>query len=261
MKKYNIKEIKELPFEEIISLINANEIAEPVKITLPLDVALSEKQFDIAGNFLGVIDASDANTYVDIKFNKFDSEVVRFTKGISFIRPFNRIFFSNAVQAGKNIQLLISAYAPELFQFIDNRSEVIQTTELTNISTYTEDTKKNTRVLNGDTGTQIIKAAELTAAGDAIIHTVTALKTFYLTSLLLEVCTSNIAVTVLIKVRDASDVDQYNLAKIMVAQTSTENNIPLSFPHPIKIPAGYDVVLTINNTAQLAAGKIFGFEE
>ncbi len=263
MSKLKIKDLKELSFEDVIRLINANEIAEPVKITLPLDNALNEKQFDIEGNFIGVIDATDANVAISVKFNKWDSEAIVFTRGLSFIRPFGKLFFTSTAQAGKSISLLISAYAPELFQIIDNRSEAIQTAELTNISNNTGATKNNTRSLNGDTGTQVNKSVDgLALAATTIVHTVTTGKTFYLTSLCLFSDHGGNYGKAILKVRDGSDVDLYELAQVdSIAVQYDRFGIPRSFPTPIKIPAGYDIVVTNTVVVYNTNAQINGWEE
>jgi hypothetical protein len=129
----SIKDIKRLSQEEVLKLVEAGDIAEPVILSIPLDNALTEKLYEITGNFIGIVEATDVNTNVKIRFNRVNTEQVTFTKGLSFIRPFKRIFLTCDAQAGKSINILISSFAPEIFQIIDNRSESQQASYLQEI--------------------------------------------------------------------------------------------------------------------------------
>ncbi|MFH0772545.1 MAG: hypothetical protein V1933_08005 [Candidatus Omnitrophota bacterium] len=222
--------------------------SEPQKLIIPLDNALVEKQLDLEGNFIGVIEATDVSSYLDIKFNTTDTEIVRFTKGLSFIRPFRKLFLTCAAQAGKSIELLISAYSPQDFQLIDHRAEALQTTELTAIKNYV-------RSLNGDTGTQVNKSLAQNVIGPGIIHTVTAGKTFYLTSL----TTVGQGVSTIVRVRDAADVTLYELARFY--QGGAFPPACRDFPTPIKILSGYDIVLVNDSPGPTGYACINGWEE
>ncbi|MDD3906536.1 MAG: hypothetical protein PHS46_08470 [Candidatus Omnitrophica bacterium] len=122
LAQQNIKDIKNLPFEEVIRMITAGDIAEPVSFELPLDTVTDNWQFPVAGNYFGVIDATDQSVEISVRFNKEQNEALSFSKGLYMVRPYNQLFLSWEAQAGKTVTIIISAYAKELFEIMDFRS-------------------------------------------------------------------------------------------------------------------------------------------
>ena len=113
-------------------------------------------------------------------------------------------------------------------------------------------------VINGQRGTQVTVSDSATNNVDIIMHTVTAGTVFYLTS-----CTVVLAATgtyVSITVRNGADVHQYTLvaSKIQLGQGSY--HAVLTFPKPIAIPAGWDVMLTKSGCLTYGS-QITGWEE
>ena len=108
----------------------------------------------------------------------------------------------------------------------------------------------------GVTRAQIIKYKSATAT-EAIIHTVTAGKTFYMTS-----CSISLRHTAaddaFIRIRNASDVEVTRILHIS-ANANSAGNSAKSFPMPISIAAGYDITTKADNGA--ATGSIEGWEE
>lgn len=129
----NIRDLKNLSLEEVIAKIHRNEIADAVIYTLPLDTALTNFQVSLMGNFIGCINATDANANVSIEFNKIGSGQINFTQGLEIARPFDNLFLTSTAQAGKTITFVISSYAPELFGIQDNRSNTLTASYLANI--------------------------------------------------------------------------------------------------------------------------------
>lgn len=74
------------------------------RITIPLDVALSDHEVDIAGTALWAAMASSAEVEVDVAFQDVYSGLVPFREG-TFVRvgPFSRVFLTSAAQAGGSI--------------------------------------------------------------------------------------------------------------------------------------------------------------
>lgn len=128
--QYNINDIKNLSLEQLFKLADSGNLIEPIKLTLPLDTAFDNKQLSLAGNYVGVVEATDTSTNINIGFNRSEVEKINFTKGLAIICPFDRLFITSDAQASKSITLLISSFAPQLFQVLDNRSEATQTTIL-----------------------------------------------------------------------------------------------------------------------------------
>lgn len=133
----NINELKAMSPEQLLLEVEKGNIAQPYILKLPLDAALVNKEFTISGNFFGIIDATDQNVNIDVSFNIIQQDsrqLINFTKGLQFVLPFKRIFITAAAQAGKSITILVSSFAPDLFNIVDNRSAQQSTTILTDIS-------------------------------------------------------------------------------------------------------------------------------
>ena len=129
----SVNDIKALTQEDIIKLVEGGVLGEPQLIRINLDTATTNQLFNISGNFISVQDASDANTQIDIGFNRANNTKVPFTKGLQFIIPYKNFFASWTAQTGKFVDLLTYSFAPELFQIIDNRSQQSSTETLEDI--------------------------------------------------------------------------------------------------------------------------------
>ncbi len=222
--------------------------------TIPLDIALSEKQLNIEGKFIGVLESTDIDTYIQIKFNTTDSENIRFKKGLYLTQSFDKIFLTCAAQAGKSVDLIIASdYGPEIFELFDERAVELQTAELTAI-------KNNIRSLNGDTETRVNKSVDGAGAATTIVHTVTAGKNFYLTSFSVQNYGSSPYLSDL-KVRNASDVVQYSLIRSVNGSLNNSSPATRCLPSPIKIPAGWDIVIYSPNSSSTTYVDLNGFEE
>ena len=116
------------------------------------------------------------------------------------------------------------------------------------------------RGLNPDTGTEVSKSASATNQ-TTIVHTVTAGQIFYLTAVF--GCNSAAGVTSQgrITVRNASDVEQYEVMRIVhKADTPGAHIFPVLIP-PFKIPAGYDVCVISGAALFSTYCNIHGWEE
>lgn len=128
----DIKQILSLSPEEISKLVDAGDISEFIILSIPLDNALVAKQYDVAGNYIALFEATDVNTNVDIEFNRTNSGSINFTQGLKFKRPFNRFFITADAQAGKTVKLLVSSFNP-LFELQDDRSNNLTASYLAEI--------------------------------------------------------------------------------------------------------------------------------
>jgi len=128
------------------------------------------------------------------------------------------------------------------------------------IKTNTGGLGNNTRGLNGDTGTQILKSGSAVNAVVTVLHTVTAGKNFYLTSCHLMTRAVNSGAGTLLEIVDGSNALIHNL--LMNGNPSgTALNPTLSFPKPIKIPAGYKVRIDSTGGSCENNAAITGWEE
>jgi hypothetical protein len=285
--------IQNFNFEKILEIVKKGEIAEPYLIRLDLSEARKNLEINLSGNLFYIFNSSSQTAKIKVKFNRIDAKETEIIRGIGWIRPFNKIFISNEAQSGEWVEIFISFYAPALFQLLDNRSEILQSQYLENIQNYTkgivDDTIKGllrsigdvgaspsnssgrtvlnlldlidtkVRSLNPNEGTPINKSSNAGASTTNIIHTVTAGKSFCLSSCFLG-GQGNTDFEVLLYVRDASDIAQYRLLVIRNAVAGGQF-IARSFPHPVRIPAGYDIVLQTNAAATNVDAGISGWEE
>lgn len=108
-------------------------------------------------------------------------------------------------------------------------------------------------------GTQIAKDKTITN-GTAIVHTVTAAKTFFLTAATFSVFGSAAAQRGELFVRDADDLNPY-LIFLLGLGAAGHFSEGLPFNPPLEIPAGYDVCIFSNDANLGAAAFIHGWEE
>jgi hypothetical protein len=129
----SVNEIKALSQEEIIKLVEAGTLGDPQVIRLDLTTATTNKLLSLSGNYIGVQDASDVTTAIDLGFNRASNTKLTFTKGLAMIIPYKSIFATWTAQVGKYVDLVVYSFAPELFQIIDNRSAQASTETLEDI--------------------------------------------------------------------------------------------------------------------------------
>lgn len=80
----------------------------PKIIKLALDNAQSPTPFDVTGDFLWAIAASDISALISVQYQDQTSDAFPFSEGTFFTWPFSRLFLSWPAQPGKTITL---AYA------------------------------------------------------------------------------------------------------------------------------------------------------
>jgi len=111
----------------------------------------------------------------------------------------------------------------------------------------------------GHRGEQVAEYKEV-ANGTAIVYTVGAGKTFFMTTANF-ICDSSVTATLAtLYVRNASDVLQYYLG---VAYFRAVGQIvaPMTFNPPLEIPAGWDVVIASDSANLKTRAFIHGWEE
>jgi hypothetical protein len=95
---------------------------------IPLDTANEAYPISLMGNFIYIGEATDANSFVNIQFNKRnDSEAkIKLVKSLGFIHPFEKVFLSWTAQPGKSVTVLVGQFGKQMMDIIDNRSAVDQ---------------------------------------------------------------------------------------------------------------------------------------
>lgn len=242
LQQQNIKEIKNLTLEEVIEKINAGDIAEPVKYTLALDTATSDKQLDIAGNFFGVVDASAADASISVKFNKNQSEAIDFTKGLYMTRPYNKVFLSWDAQAGESVDIIIASMNKDLFDVQDFRTEVSQAIDLAAI----KDNTARLIIPSGATEVNVLASGTATAT----LYTVTAGKTLYIANASLLVASSSTKAW--LEITTAADARVAIF--LQTAYYGANNGNCLNYIPTIVVPAGYKIKIGCSGGNDFTAG-------
>ena len=107
----------------------------------------------------------------------------------------------------------------------------------------------------GHNGAQ--KLIKIETAVPALLYTVSAGTTFFLTSYFFGITSNGIGASDL-QVRNAADAIQYYLGWVISYTSNPGNKVGMSFPFPIEIPAGWDFYTSATlNTL----GFIAGWEE
>jgi hypothetical protein len=108
-------------------------------------------------------------------------------------------------------------------------------------------------------GTQVEKSNSVTN-GTIIVHTVTAGKTLFLCTVVVEFRFGGLAAWDFLAVRNEADVFQYYIARL---RDNTAGTVGLVIPYwpPREISAGYDIYLTSSGVNNDMAADIFGWEE
>jgi len=94
-----------MSFESSIRDIRQNRPQVYKTLTLDLSTARSEYELPIAGNYLVVIDATDLNANIQLRFNEVAADTLTLKKRQGWKIPFYRLYISNAAQVGLSITL------------------------------------------------------------------------------------------------------------------------------------------------------------
>ncbi len=108
-------------------------------------------------------------------------------------------------------------------------------------------------------GIQVVKSLGVNNTA-AIVHTVTAAKTFYLTFSRL-LTGDNISGAGLLWVRDTADVLWFYIDAFYHAINTTFTSSPLVFFPPVEIPSGYDIVVQSTALGLNVTALVGGWEE
>lgn len=94
------------------------------QIVIDLSIVYNDKEYNLPGNFLYILDAPDQTSYISVKANNTNQPAVDWVKQTGFIQPFTRLFITTPAGQAGNLKILIASLAPEMFTVIDNRSAI-----------------------------------------------------------------------------------------------------------------------------------------
>jgi len=99
-------------------------------ITLDLGIARSEVEFTITGNYIYVVEATEAALQLYVRFNEKFRKQIYLHKGRGVRTPFYRLYLTNAALVGKSITLAIGIEG-DIFQILDTgKVSVIEPIEI-----------------------------------------------------------------------------------------------------------------------------------
>lgn len=77
------------------------------KLVLRLDASRDNEVFEIVGDGMYVLDATDTGVSVDVRFSEIEADAITLIKRKGVRLPFYRFFVTHAAQAGKTITIIL----------------------------------------------------------------------------------------------------------------------------------------------------------
>lgn len=125
--------------------IKRNPVQLYKTITLDLTAARSEVLFPVSGNYITLIDATDINVNIQVRFNLGSADSITLKKRQGVKIPFYSLFISNPAQAGKSVTLAYGISESPL-EFID-QSALVDVATVGSITSPVDVSDRAARVL------------------------------------------------------------------------------------------------------------------
>jgi len=94
-------------------------------ITLPLDAAMNNFEIKVKGNQFWMVDATDLDVAANVKYNEVSGQGIPIRKGFALKGiPFNRIYVTSAVQAGKSLTLVTTNIPGSPVEFVNPTADL-----------------------------------------------------------------------------------------------------------------------------------------
>ncbi len=110
-------------FEEQLQLVKQLGFRSVREIPINLAVVVSDKEFNLAGNYFYIKDAPSSEVYIEVKINSSGAGPISWTKQTGFVHPFNRLYITTPTGQTGTMKILIAAEAPHFFEVLDHRIE------------------------------------------------------------------------------------------------------------------------------------------
>lgn len=114
MENEKFKFIGGVDFDEL----KAQRVQVYDTITFDLAAARINEEISFVGNYLYVVEATDVNSSIDIRFNEIFRKIINFKTGRGIKTPFYRLYISNTAQVGKTITIA-RGIETDIFQIFD----------------------------------------------------------------------------------------------------------------------------------------------
>jgi len=118
-----------MDFREQLELVHKLGIRAAQQIEINLAVVADDQEYNLTGNFFYIKEAPDAESYVNVKVNSSDQPVVSWNKQTGFHHPFDRLYISTPAGQTGTMKILIASESPQLYEVVDNRSAVSESTD------------------------------------------------------------------------------------------------------------------------------------
>lgn len=116
-------------FQDQLDLVHRLGLRAAQQIEINLAVVAPDQEYNLTGNFFYVKEAPDATDYVIVKVNSSDQPAVSWTKQTGFRHPFNRLYITTPAGQTGTMKILIASESPDLYEVLDNRSAVSESTD------------------------------------------------------------------------------------------------------------------------------------
>ena len=116
-------------FREQLDLVHKLGLRAAQQIEINLAVVASDREYNLTGNFFYIKEAPDAESNVEVKVNSSDQPAVSWNKQTGFRHPFDRLYITTPAGQAGIMKILIASESPQLFEVIDNRSAVSESTD------------------------------------------------------------------------------------------------------------------------------------
>jgi hypothetical protein len=119
------KDLRNLNIQELFTLVESGAITQPVIKRFYLSTAKSNEFYSLAGNYFYIVSSDSTSNWVNVKFNRQDSDPIKFERGFGLRTPFTQFWLTSDAQTDGYIDVLVGQISPNLLEIIDNRTAII----------------------------------------------------------------------------------------------------------------------------------------
>ncbi len=108
-------------FEKNMAFMDKTRAGVPRTFRIDLSIALTDQKYDMGGNLFYVLNGPDSTSYIDVKFNALDSNIVPFYQQVGLVTPFRTLYITTPAGQAGTMTILTGIEAPDFLEVIDNR--------------------------------------------------------------------------------------------------------------------------------------------
>lgn len=116
-------------FQKQLDLVHRLGLSAVQQIEINLNKVVEDQEYNITGNFFYIKDTQKYADYVNVKVNNSNQQAVSYKKQTGFRHPFDRLYITTPAGQGGTMKILVASESPELFEVVDNRSAISESTD------------------------------------------------------------------------------------------------------------------------------------